>query len=182
MSTINLADVKVSYEGQELPAVNLILKLQAQLQELACRMATIADTLGNLQTALLNSATVEVKLTLSREDLSKFRSLGGVDDNERIRKAVIALINSEDFEIPKSSAESKPSSTSKASKNVDSQAECASPEQPAAAEPTSKKKLTTTCPICHYVIELPGATKDKLSVEVKCENCGAKSLLKTKNI
>ena len=41
MSTINLADAKVSYEGQNLPAINLIGKLQTELQEVACRLAVI---------------------------------------------------------------------------------------------------------------------------------------------
>ena len=49
MSTIDLADAKVSYEGKNLPAVNLISKLQTQLLEAANRMAAIASTLGDLQ-------------------------------------------------------------------------------------------------------------------------------------
>ena len=100
MSTINLADAKVSYEGQNLPAINLISKLQTQLQEAAYRMAAIASTLGDLQAALLNSNTVEVKLTLSKEDFGRFRSLGGMDDSERIRKAVMTLIHPEEAEFP----------------------------------------------------------------------------------
>ena len=82
MGIINLADAKVAYEGQVLPAINLISKLQTQLHEAASRIAVIATTLGDLQTALLNSHTVEVKLTLSKEDYGKFRVIGGMDDND----------------------------------------------------------------------------------------------------
>ena len=46
MNIINLEDAKVSYEGQTLPAVNLIGQLQTQLRETASRMAVIAQTLG----------------------------------------------------------------------------------------------------------------------------------------
>ena len=93
MNIINLEDAKVSYEGQTLPAVDLIGKLQTQLREAASRMAAIAETLGDLQTSLLNSHTIEVKLTLSKDDYDKFRSLGGMDDNERIRKALMDMFH-----------------------------------------------------------------------------------------
>jgi hypothetical protein len=46
MGTINLEDAKVSYEGQNLPAIHLIGKLQTELEEAALRMAAIASTLG----------------------------------------------------------------------------------------------------------------------------------------
>ncbi|MBA4395828.1 MAG: hypothetical protein C0394_00340 [Syntrophus sp. (in: bacteria)] len=180
MGTINLADAKVSYEGQELPAINLISRLQTQIHEMACRMAAIADTLGDLQAALLNSTTVEVKLTLSREDFGRFRALGGMDDNERIRKAVLALIHPEASEIPQSPFESKsPATADDAGLTAPPDAQILQ-EPPVAAVPSARKKLTTTCPVCHYLIDLPDASKNQLSVEVICENCGAKSLLKSR--
>jgi DNA-directed RNA polymerase subunit RPC12/RpoP len=178
MSTINLADAKVSYEGQELPAINLISKLQMQIHEMACRMAAIADTLGDLQAALLNSTTVEVKLTLSKEDFGRFRALGGMDDNERIRKAVLALIQPDASDI--GPVEPTSPATADGPRTAVPPDARISQEQPVAAEPFSRRKLTTTCPVCHYSIDLPESSKDQLSVEVKCENCGAKSLLKSR--
>jgi len=180
MGTINLADAKVSYEGQELPAINLISKLQTQIHEMACRMAAIADTLGDLQAALLNSTTVEVKLTLSREDFGRFRALGGMDDNERIRKAVLALIHPEASEIPQIPIESKLSAKADGYRPDATPDERIVQEQPIAVETSARKKLTTTCPVCHYLIDLPETSKNQLSVEVICENCGAKSLLKSR--
>ena len=55
MNSINPEDAKVSYEDQTLPAINLISKLQTQLRDAASRITAIAETLGDLQTALLNS-------------------------------------------------------------------------------------------------------------------------------
>jgi len=178
MSTINLSDAKVSYEGQELPAINLISKLQTQLQEAACRLATIATTLGDLQAALLNSNTVEVKLTLSKEDFGRFRSLGGSDDAARIRKAVMALIYPEAAEISPRPVESRLVATPEESETVSPPVERILREQSIAAEPVVKKKSTTQCPTCRSLIELPEMPKDQWSIEVKCENCGAKCLLK----
>jgi len=203
MSTINLEDAKVSYEGQNLPAINLISKLQTQLQEAACRMAVIASTLGDLQAALLNSNTVEAKLTLSREDYGRFKSLGGMDDSDRILKAVMTLIHPEESEFPPSPAESRPAVTPGGPRPVappvasqpaftqavepvrthDPEPQPVTrifPEQPIAAEPPIKPKSTTKCPRCQSLIDLPETSNNRWSVEIKCGNCGVKYLVKSK--
>lgn len=186
MSTIDLADVKVSYEGQTLPATTLIGKLQAQLQEATCRIAAISATLGDLQAALLNSTTVEVKLTLSREDFGRFRSLEGADDHERIRKAVMVMIRAEEGELRPAAAaaprtETAPEVEPGLSRQPEEQrfAERILQEQPA-METAGKMKATTKCPRCQSLIELPDTSNDQWSVEIKCGNCGTKYLVKTK--
>ena len=167
MGIINLADAKVAYEGQMLPAINLISKLQTQLQEAASRMAAIATTLGDLQTALLNSHTVEVKLTLSKEDYGRFRSMGGMDDSERIRKAVMTVIHPEESGISPNTGEFRstahpdfrpvitPSPESVLPSNPElQQVERIIQEQIAAEELSNIKKSTTRCPKCQSPIEL----------------------------
>lgn len=201
MDIINLEDAKVSYEGQTLPAVNLIGKLQTQLREAASRITAIAETLGDLQTVLLNSHTVEVKLTLSKEDYNKFSSLGGMDDDERIRKAVMNVIHPEEAENSSGSGESgtampfvasspalppvEPrSEITKSSEPIPppdpepQAAEQSFQEQPIAAETAIKKKLITKCPTCQSLIDLPEASNDQWPVELKCGNCGSKCLVK----
>jgi hypothetical protein len=201
MNIINLEDAKVSYEGQTLPAVDLIGKLQTELREAVSKIAAIAETLGNLQTALLNSHTVEVKLTLSKEDYHKFQTLGGMDDNERIRQAVMNIIHPEKKENPAISGEpelatpfveSSPAPSSAASQTVTVKssepiapptpeppaAEQAQQERPIAAETPIKKKFLTKCPTCQSLIDLPETTNDQWPVELKCGNCGSKCLVK----
>jgi DNA-directed RNA polymerase subunit RPC12/RpoP len=201
MSTIDLEDAKVSYEGQTLPAIHLISKLQMQLQEAACRMAVIASTLGDLQAALLNANTVEVKLTLSKEDYDRFKSLGGMDDSERVRKAVMTLIHPEGSGFPTSRAESRPAASVPGSvaPPVEFRPESAPvaepatpnapgpqpvepiiPEQPIAAEAPIQQKSTTKCPRCQALIDLPEISSHQWSVEIKCGNCGVKYLVKSK--
>lgn len=194
MGTINLADVKVSYEGQNLPVTTLISKLQAQLQEATCRIAAIASTLGDLQSALLNSNTVEVKLTLSREDFGRFRSLEGNDDSERIRKAVMTMIHPGDGENPSATVDPWPVAppvelrpvVAKVAEPVlpreteQRNTERVFPEQSDAAEPVGKSKATTKCPRCQSLIDLPETSNDQWSVEIKCGNCGTKYLVKTR--
>jgi len=193
MGIINLADAKVAYEGQMLPAINLISKLQTQLQEAASKMAAIATTLGDLQTALLNSHTVEVKLTLSKEDYGRFRSMGGMDDSERIRKAVMTVIHPEESGISPNTGEFRstahpdfrpvitPSPESVLPSNPElQQVERIIQEQIAAEELSNIKKSTTRCPKCQSPIELNESSHDLLPVEIKCVKCGAKCLVKPK--
>ncbi len=187
MNIINLADAKVTYEGQTLPAVNLISKLQVQLQETASRVAAMAAVLGQLQTALLNSHSVEVKLTLSKEDYDRFRALGGVDDSDRIRKALLNLIRSEETEPSPASLEPgiivaeelspvvSPVPEPQAVKRVFQ-------DQPVATEISPKKKPVTKCPRCQSQIDLAEYSSDQWPVEVKCGNCGAKCLIKSKTV
>jgi hypothetical protein len=192
MGIINLADAKVSYEGQTLPAINLISKLQTQLREAASRIAAVAETLGDLQTVLPNSHTVEVKLTLSKEDYGRFKSMEGMDDSERIRKAIMTVIHPEEADISREAGESSPApppveSTpviTKSAEPIQSPVPEPQPiektlqEQPIASEPAIKKKSTTKCPTCQSLIDLPETLNDEWPVELKCGNCGAKCLIK----
>lgn len=201
MTIINLEDAKVSYEGQMLPAINLIGKLQTQLREAASRMTAIAKTLGDLQTELLNSHTVEVKLTLSKKDYNTLRSLGGTDDTERIHKAVMSVIHPVETETssgPGASGTAIPSiGDNPAPPPVESRSEIIKSsepiplphpepqaagqdfrEQPIAAETAIKKKLITKCPTCQSLIDLPDASSDQWPVELKCGNCGSRCLVK----
>ena len=193
MGVINLADAKVAYEGQMFPAINLISKIQTQLQEVASRMIAIATTLGDLQTSLLNSHTVEVKLTLSKEDYDRFRSMGGMDDSERIRKAVMTVIHPEESGIAPNAGELRSTALSGSHNKVTPLAKPIPPsntehhlverilqEQIVTEEPANIKKSTTRCPRCQSPIDLPEASNDLLPVEIKCGKCGAKCLVKSK--
>ena len=185
MGNINLADAKVSYEGQELPAINLISKLQTQLQEAACQIAAIAATLGDLQAALLNSKTLEVKLTLSKEDFGRFKALGGSDDNERIRNAVMAVIHPEEAVSTDRPSELRYVITRAVEPLPDRESQPAErilARQPLVATSPLKKALTTKCPRCQSLIDLPESSNDQWSVEIKCDVCDAKYLVKSQTL
>lgn len=208
MGLINLADAKVSYEGQTLPAINLISKLQAQMRETACRLAVIAETLGDLQTALLNSHTVEVKLTLTKDDYARFKSMEGADDSERVRKALMGVIspNENKADTSRKASEPRPATEGVSSGPAPAPAQAvpddtatltakpgepaqpldpepqavvkAYPEMPSAAESAARKRSTTKCPTCQSTILLPETLNDEWPVELKCGNCGSKCLMK----
>ncbi|MCE5264064.1 MAG: hypothetical protein LLG97_11080 [Deltaproteobacteria bacterium] len=198
MGSINLDEAKVPYDGQDLPAVELIGKLQAQLQEAASRMAGIASTLGDIHAALLNANMIEVKLTLSKEDYDRFKSLGGGDDGERIRKAVMNMIHCDGSEPAPGPAEFRQTvSTPRAAEPIAPPAQAVtapelphsqewqpaeriSPAELATTEPPIERPSTTRCPRCQSPIELPESSDGSWSVEIKCENCGVKYLVKSR--
>lgn len=204
MTTVNLEEAIVSHEGQNVPAVQLIGKLQTQLQEAASRLAAVASTLGDIHAALLNANMVEVKLTLSKEDYDRFQSLGGADDSERIRKAVMSMIHPEESvfsQIPipvEARKAAAPDMAGPFALPGEHRAEFAQaaglaarpeplprvaeqilPGQPAAAEPPAGRPSTTRCPRCQSLIELPDTSEDQWSVEIRCGNCGVKYLVKS---
>jgi len=196
---INLDDAKVSYEDQTFPAIHLIGQLKTELREAAFRISAIAETLENLHSALLNSHTLEVKLTLSKEEYNKFKSLGGRDDNERIREAVMGIIHPEKT-APSSDplrSGALPTFTGSSLQPVEPRSEVPHPsesnpppdpgpltagrellKQPIAEETAAKKKLITKCPSCQSLIDLPEASDNHWPVELKCANCGSKCLVK----
>lgn len=196
---INLADAKISYEGQTLPAMNLISRLQAQLRESACRIATIAETLGDLQTALLSFQTVAVKLTLSQEEYDRFKFIEGADDQERIYKAVMTAIDPEQAGMSREGGAPLPSAPVAERSPAPLSTATTSPEtaagtsiepayvktlEPSAADspPPGKtitpgsapaKRPSTRCPTCEFIIDLPGTSFHDWPVQLKCRNCGA---------
>jgi predicted Zn finger-like uncharacterized protein len=128
-----------------------------------------------------------VKLTLSKDDYDKFRALGGVDDSDRIRKALMNLIRSEEVEISHAPLESRIVVSEAAAPvltpNPEQQpVKRVFQEQPVAAELSSKKKPVTKCPRCQAQIDLTEFSSEQWPVEVKCGNCGAKCLIKSRTV
>lgn len=92
MSDILLEEAKIKYEGEWLSADDLTKMIQEKMQAGDMKFAGLATTLEELNLALENSHTLDIKLVLSKEDYKKLKALGGEDDRETIRKAVMTFI------------------------------------------------------------------------------------------
>lgn len=200
MSIVNLSDAKIKYEGQSLPAINLISKLQTQLNEAVSRLDAISSALGELQAALLNSHTVEVKLTLTKEDYGRFTTLKGRDDSERIRNAVMKVIHPSETEpVTKTSElvqenvngekkppiilfETHPETTEEKIINLATEQKPDVKNQTIITEHAIKPKTMTKCPRCQSLIEIPDVSNRQWPLEVQCSNCGSKCLIKSKTL
>ena len=94
MSEIHLEDKTISIDGEWLTAEDLTQRIQEKMESGDMKLTTLAAALEELNTALENSHTLEVKLVLTNEDYEKFKSFGGDDDRESVRKAILNFIGS----------------------------------------------------------------------------------------
>jgi DNA-directed RNA polymerase subunit RPC12/RpoP len=149
MNQINLEEGKISYENEWMSTEDLTRKIQEKMQLGDRKFAGLAAALEKLESALENSHTLEIKLTISKNEYLKLKKLGGEDDRECIRKAIANLIrNKEPAEPEKDPAVS-------------------------AHEPTEMKTVVN-CSKCKTPIEVP---TDERPIEIRCPNCNAKGRL-----
>lgn len=132
MSNINFEDAKINYEGQWLSAEDLTGMIQEKMQSGDMKIAGLAATLEELNTALENSHIMEMRLVLSREDYAQLKTLGGEDDRESIRKAIFAFIG----------GPSEPAAA--ATKTIVKCPKCKSP----VAVATDERPVEVECPSC----------------------------------
>ena len=187
----------VSYEGQRYALKDLMLKLQEEIGQMTDRLNRISSLMGEIHHTLKSTRTIEVKLALTPEEYERFKSLKGKDDRERILQAirnVTAPTGKESVDIPESRIE--PIVASLAHPKPEPFKELKNPSQALIEElsisvapadephppvsPAVRKKASAKCPRCNEPLMIPELNASRLPMEVKCSNCGAKCLIKTK--
>ncbi len=98
MGKINLEDAKINVEGEWLSAEDLANLIQKKMQAGEMKFSNLAAALEELNNALENTRTLEIKLVLSKDDYETLKSLGGDDDRECIRKAIKAFVDGSQME------------------------------------------------------------------------------------
>lgn len=93
MSDVRLEDKTICLDGEWLSADDLTRKIQEKMQSGDLKITKFAAALEELNTALENSQTLEVRLVISRQEYDKLRAFGGDDDNESVRKAITAFVS-----------------------------------------------------------------------------------------
>jgi DNA-directed RNA polymerase subunit RPC12/RpoP len=96
MSEINLDDGKIMYEGEWYSADELSGIIQEKMDSGEMKFAGIAAALEELNHALEDSHTLEIKLVITKADYKKLKELGGDEDREAVRKAIMATIGADD--------------------------------------------------------------------------------------
>ncbi len=92
MDEINLDDAKIKVNGNWLSAEDLTNSIQEKMKTGDMKFSGLAAALEELNKAIENSQAIEVRLVLPIEDYKKLKALGGSDDRESIRKAIMAFI------------------------------------------------------------------------------------------
>ncbi|MEW6259234.1 MAG: hypothetical protein AB1547_04940 [Thermodesulfobacteriota bacterium] len=187
----------VMYEGQAYALKDLMLKLQDEVRQMADRLTRMASLLGELHRTLESTRTIEVKLSLSREEYERFKSLQGDDDRERILQA-IRNATVPGVKVPGKPPEARiePIVASLATPKTGPLNEMKGPVQALVEElsvsvaapdephpPISspvRKKPSAKCPRCGDQLMIPDLDVSRLPMEVKCSNCGAKCMVKSR--
>ncbi len=104
MSEIRLDDGTINYNGQWLTADDLTKQIKEKMDSGDMKFAGLAAILEELNKAIEDSYKLEIKIAISKEDYEKLKSLGGEDDRECVRKAIMAYTRKE-IEIAPADAE-----------------------------------------------------------------------------
>lgn len=98
MGKINLEEAKINVDGEWLSAEDLANMIQKKMQAGEMKFSNLATALEELNYALENTKTLEIKLVLSKEDYEALKALGGDDDRECLRKAIMTFIGENQIE------------------------------------------------------------------------------------
>ena len=151
MSEINLDDAKIRFEGEWLSAEDLANKIQEKMQSGELKFAGLAAALEALNKAMENTHTLNVRIVITKEQYRKLQILGGNDDRQAVRKAIMKAIG---FGDPDTRHESK------------------------FGESAKKKHSMIKCPGCKAPIKIES---DERPILVECQACGISGRLTTEN-
>lgn len=151
MSEINLQEGKIEVDGEWLSVEELTKRIQEKIDAGDMKFSGIAAALEELNSALENSHTIETSIVIPKADYEKLKSLGGGDDLECVRRAILAFIGG-------------------------GVKEGRDPEPKPEAE--GKKKKTIKCAKCKAAIEING---DDIPAQIECPECGTIGRLKAQN-
>jgi len=92
MREINLDDAKIKVNGEWLSAEDLANSIKEKMKAGDMKFSGLAAALEELNITIENSQAMEIRLVLPIEDYKKLKALGGPDDRECVRKAIMAFI------------------------------------------------------------------------------------------
>jgi predicted RNA-binding Zn-ribbon protein involved in translation (DUF1610 family) len=151
MSEIDLQEGKINVDGEWLSVDDLTHSIQEKISAGDMKFSGLAAALETLKIELENSHTIETTIVIPNADYEKLKALGGDDDLDCVRKAIMAFIGSDG---PEKDA----------------------PEP--AAKSDVKKKKAIKCAKCNTTIEI---TTDEIPSEIECPECGTIGRLKAPN-
>ncbi len=92
MNEINLQDGKIKIDGEWFSAEDLTNMIQEKMQIGDMKFSNLAAALEELNKALEDTNTLEIRLVLSKKEYDKLKALGRGDDYECVRQAIMAFI------------------------------------------------------------------------------------------
>lgn len=169
MREIRLDDGTINVDGEWLSVEDLTKRIQEKIQAGEMKFTNLATALEELNTALENSHTLEVRVVITRDEYEKLKALGVEDDRENVRRAIIAFIRGAAHEEP-FEADAHQQETSEEDPD----------QQEVPVEDVAVPQVTIDCPHpqCMTPIEI---TTDERPITIECSNCGVSGVLTVEN-
>ncbi len=167
-NNINLEESRIKIEGNWLSSEDLTQKIQEKMKTGDLKIAELAEALERLSLAIENSETLEVKLSLSKDEYNELKARGKGDDKECVRKAIMAYIGGNNQE---------PSSIEPSVPEVASQPVIDNGQMLKLFDGDNKITVIK-CIKCKSPIEITAGTNPD---EIRCPNCSALGRLKLQN-
>ncbi|MFC1830049.1 hypothetical protein ACFL0O_10595 [Thermodesulfobacteriota bacterium] len=169
MKEIQLDDGTINVDGEWLSVDDLTNRIQEKMQAGEMKFTNLATALEELNAALENSHTLEVRIVITKDEYEKLKALGGEDDRESIRRAIVAFVGGADHA---EASEEEVNQQETSAEDLD--------EQEAPVEEAAAPLLTIDCPHpqCMSPIEI---TTDERPTMIECSNCGVSGTLTVEN-
>jgi hypothetical protein len=191
MHEINLDDAKIKIDGEWLSTKDLARKIEEKIQAGDMKFSHLATALEELNKAIENSHTIEIKLAISNQDYEKLKALGGEDDREAVRKATLSFIKGHkqpepplSVEATEAAVEEPASKPPPPAKDTEAPADGPSPTIKESEAPVEKpdekpdKIAVVNCFKCKSPIDI---TTDERPIDIKCPNCNTTGRLDSNN-
>lgn len=170
MDHIDLERGTILHDGNWFSAQELAEKIQEKIQSGDMKFARLAGLLEELNAAMENTHVLETKIVITKPQYEKLTLIGGGNENEAVRKAVLAFIELDSAAsapaplAPEVTFTSNGAST--AQKAIDPFMEAGSPG----------KKAIIKCSKCNAPIQID---VNDMPPEIRCPTCNARGVLKT---
>jgi DNA-directed RNA polymerase subunit RPC12/RpoP len=152
MAEIRLTEGTICFQDEWLSADDIKARIKQKMDAGDMKFAEEAAALEKLNQAMENAHPLEVRLVLPAADYEKLCKRGGDDDNESVRKAIVAFIESADKKGPVMEK----------------------PKPKAAEAPAAAAIRTVACSKCNREVEIPAGEGPE---ELECDFCGTSILL-----
>jgi len=169
MKKIRLDDGTINVDGEWLSVEDLTKRIQEKMQAGEMKFTDLATALEELNATLESSHTLEVRIVITKDEYEKLKAIGGEDDRESVRKAIIKLIRG---------THRQETSEEDVNQHDTSVEDLALQEVP--VEDDAVPQLTIDCPHpqCMSPIEI---TTDERPIMIECSNCGVSGTLTVEN-
>ena len=166
MAEIRLTEGSIRFQEEWLTADAIKARIKEKMDAGDMKFADLAAALEELNQAMENARRIEVRIVLTQEDYQKLQQRGGEDDNESVRKAILAFIAGAEKRPPTMEMEAPEPPAAKTTEKANR------PEQPE-PEPV-EPAATIPCSKCKKPVKVPSNDRP---LDLECEFCGTSIVL-----